>query len=69
MKIVGVAIKRVYRFNCPNCGSRLEGEINEFKDIGGKINKFYCPICKKHRYVKWSDLRKHTIYSKNSNLG
>ena len=35
MKIVGVAVKRVYRFNCPNCGSRLEGEANEFTDIGG----------------------------------
>ena len=24
MKIVDVAVKKVYRFNCPNCQSRLE---------------------------------------------
>ena len=26
MKIVDKAVKKVYRFNCPNCQSRLEGE-------------------------------------------
>lgn len=28
MKIVDKAVKKVYRFNCPNCQSRLEGESN-----------------------------------------
>ena len=62
MKIVDKAVKRVYRFNCPNCGSRLEAESQDMTDIGGKVNKFFCPVCKKERYIKWSDLRKKTIY-------
>lgn len=33
MKIVDRAVKKVYRFNCPNCQSRLEGESKEFEDI------------------------------------
>ena len=49
MKIVDKAVKKVYRFNCPNCQSRLEGESKEFEDIGGKISKFFCPVCKKDR--------------------
>ena len=51
-----IAVKKVYRFNCPNCQSRLEGESKEFEDIGGKISKFFCPVCKKDRYITWSDL-------------
>lgn len=62
MKIIGVAIKKVYIFNCPNCGSRLEGESNEFVDIGGKVSKFFCPVCEKERYISWSSLRKKIIY-------
>lgn len=62
MKIVDRAVKKVYRFNCPNCQSRLEGESKEFEDIGGKISKFFCPVCKKDRYITWSDLRKKTVY-------
>lgn len=50
MKIVDKAVKKVYRFNCPNCQSRLEGESKEFEDIGGKISKFFCPVCKKDRW-------------------
>lgn len=45
MKIVDLAVKKVYRFNCPNCQSRLEADSNELIDIGGKVNKFYCPVC------------------------
>ena len=30
MKIVDKAVKKVCRFNCPNCQSRLEGESKEF---------------------------------------
>lgn len=37
MKIVDKAVKKVYRFNCPNCQSRLEGESKEFEDIGGRL--------------------------------
>ena len=57
MKIVDKAVKKVYRFNCPNCQSRLEGESKEFEDI-----KFFCPVCKKDRYITWSYLRKKTVY-------
>ena len=62
MKIVDKAVKKVYRFNCPNCQSRLEGESQEFVDIGGKVNKFFCPVCRQDRYMTWSDLRKRIIY-------
>lgn len=62
MKIVDKAVKRVYRFDCPNCGSRLEAESQDMTDIGGKVNKFFCPVCQKERYINWSDLRKKTIY-------
>ena len=43
MKIVDIAVKKVYRFNCPNCQSRLEADSSELTDIGGKVSKFYCP--------------------------
>ncbi len=62
MKIVDVAVKRVYRFNCPNCGSRLEADCTELTDIGGKVSKFFCPVCRTERYISWVELRKRTIY-------
>ena len=62
MKIVDVATKRVYRFNCPNCGSRLEAESRELTDVGGKISRVFCPVCREDRYIGWSDLRKKTVY-------
>lgn len=62
MRIVDVAVKRVYRLSCPNCGSRLEAEIGDLTDIGGRVSKFDCPVCKKERYVSWSELRKKTVY-------
>lgn len=62
MKIVDKAVKKVYRFNCPNCGSRLEAEASELTDIGGKVSKFFCPVCKKDRYVIWGDMRKRFVY-------
>ena len=62
MKIVDLAVKKVYRFKCPNCQSRLEADSNELIDIGGKVNKFYCPVCRKDRYISWSDLRKKIVY-------
>lgn len=37
MKIVDIAVRKVYRFNCPNCQSRLEAEAQELVDIGGKV--------------------------------
>lgn len=64
MKIIDKAVKKVYRFNCPNCQSRLEGESWEFDDIGGKVNKFYCPVCSRERFITWSDLRKKIIYER-----
>ena len=73
MKIVDKAVKKVYRFNCPNCQSRLEGESKEFEDIGGKISKFFCPVCKKDRYItcRWKnkngiqDLKKIMWYTQH----
>ena len=62
MKIVDIAIKKTYRFNCPVCGSRLEGERQEFVDIGGKVKKFFCPVCREDRYISWGELRKRIIY-------
>ncbi len=62
MKIVDVAVKKVYRFNCPNCQSRLEAESAELIDIGGKVSKFHCPICHRDRYIAWSELRKKIVY-------
>lgn len=62
MKIVDKAVKKIYRFNCPNCQSRLEAESQELVDIGGKVSKFFCPVCRKDRYITWSDLRKKIIY-------
>jgi predicted RNA-binding Zn-ribbon protein involved in translation (DUF1610 family) len=62
MKIVDIAVKKVYRFSCPNCQSRLEADSSELTDIGGKVSKFYCPVCRKDRYITWSDLRKKIVY-------
>lgn len=69
MKIVDVAVKKVYRFNCPNCQSRLEADSQDLEadsqdleDIGGKVIKFFCPVCRKERYISWSDLRKKIVY-------
>ena len=62
MKIVDIAVKKVYRFNGPNCQSRLEADSSELTDIGGKVSKFYCPVCRKDRYITWSDLRKKIVY-------
>ena len=33
MKIVDIAVKKVYRFNCPNCQSRLEADSQDLEDI------------------------------------
>lgn len=62
MKVVDIALKKVYRFNCPNCQSRLEADSQDLEDIGGKVIKFFCPVCRKERYIAWSDLRKKIVY-------
>ena len=36
MRVVDVAVRQCYRFNCPNCGSRLEADCGDLVDIGGK---------------------------------
>lgn len=66
MKIVDVAVQQLYRFNCPNCGSKLEAESGELVDIGGKTSKFFCPVCRKDRYIPWNALRKRTVYKNQS---
>lgn len=52
MKIVDVAVKKVYRF----------ADSQDLEDIGGKVIKFFCPVCQKERYIAWSDLRKKIVY-------
>lgn len=37
MRVVDVAVRQCYRFNCPNCGSRLEADCGDLVDIGGKL--------------------------------
>lgn len=64
MKIVEKAVKQTYRFSCPICGSKLEGESKEFVDIGGKVNKFFCPVCRKDRHIQWADIRNRIVYEK-----
>ncbi|MDO5399000.1 MAG: DNA-directed RNA polymerase [bacterium] len=62
MKVIDKAVRKTYRFSCPNCGSKLEAECQELVDIGGKVSRFFCPVCRKDRYVSWGELRKKTIY-------
>lgn len=62
MKIVHIASKQTYRFNCPSCASRLEAESQELKDIGGRVRVFHCPICRKDRYISETELRKKYVY-------
>lgn len=62
MRVIDVAVKKVYRFNCPTCQSRLEAEAAELTDIGGKVCRFICPVCRMERYITWSELRKKIIY-------
>lgn len=47
MKIVDIAVKKVYRFNCPNCQSRLEADSSELTDIGGKVRSSIAPYAVK----------------------
>ena len=47
MKIVDIAVKKVYRFNCPNCQSRLEADSSELTDIGGKEASSIAPYAVK----------------------
>ena len=66
MRIVDVAVRQCYRFNCPICGSKLEADSGELVDIGGKTSQFGCPVSRKERYVPWSSLRKRVVYEDKS---
>ena len=66
MRIVNVAVRQCYRFNCPNCGSKLEADSDELVDVGGKTSRFWCPVCREERYIPWSSLRKRTVYEDSS---
>ena len=68
MRIVNVAVRQCYRFNCPNCGSKLEADGDELVDVGGKTSRFWCPVCREERYIPWSSLRKRTIYEDNGSF-
>ena len=65
LKVIKKALKKLYRFNCPDCGTRLEANPNELSDVGNKISKFYCPICNADRFIGWGDLRKRIVYEDN----
>lgn len=67
MKIIKLAVDRVYRFNCPECGSKLEASPSEFEDLGGKVSRFLCPVCKTGRYISWRELTRRTVYTDGSN--
>ena len=41
---------------------KLEADSQDLEDIGGKVIKFFCPVCRKERYISWSDLRKKIVY-------
>lgn len=62
MRIVKKVIEKVYLFNCPVCGTRLEAAPYELVDIGNKISRFICPECNADRYISWRNLRKKIIY-------
>ena len=62
MKIVDVATKRVYRFNCPNCGSRLGGRSRGTYDVGGGIRRFFLPDCIEENYIWWAGFSKKKIF-------
>ena len=66
MRVVNVAVRQCYRFNCPICGSKLEADHDELVDLGGKTSQFRCPVCRKERYLPWSALRKRIIYEDQS---
>ena len=66
MRIVDVAVRQCYRFNCPICGSKLEADSGDLVDIGGKTSQFWCPVCRKERDVPWSSLRKRVVYEDKS---
>ncbi len=65
MRVIKEGVKLVYRFNCPNCKSRLEAEDKELVDFGGGVIKFFCPVCRKDRYVSKTGLRKRIIYEES----
>ena len=66
MRVVDVAERECYRVHSPKCGSQLEADCDGLGDIGGKTSQFWCPVCRKDRYVPWSALRKRTIYEDKS---
>lgn len=67
MKIIKRAIKDVYRFECPNCGSVLEADLDEIKPIYGcgtvSEVEFYCPVCDSVRTIFRVDMIRRTVYA------
>lgn len=45
---------------------KLEADCGELVDIGGKTSQFWCPVCRKERYIPWSSLRKRVVYEDKS---
>lgn len=65
MRVVDVAVRQCYRFNCPNCGSRLEADAaiwwtSAERQAGSGARS------PEERYVPWSALRKRVVYEDKS---
>lgn len=67
MKIIKRAIKDVYRFECPNCGSVLEADLDEIKPIYGcdLTVEFHCPVCDSVRTIFRVGMIRRTVYADN----
>ncbi len=62
MKVLNIAKQKLYRFNCPECGAKLEASPDELTDVGNKISKFHCPVCDEDRFIGWREIRKRIVY-------
>ena len=60
IKITGIAF--LTEFSVSICKDSGETAIANKIDIGGKVCKFHCPVCRKERYISWSDMRKKIVY-------
>lgn len=62
VKVIDKAKRGVYIFNCSACGSRLEASCDDLTVMGNKVCKYFCPICKKYRYISWSAMKSKIVY-------
>lgn len=67
MKVIKRAIKNVYRFICPDCGSELEADLDEVRSTGNGWGatleaEFHCPVCDDTVIILRSCMTRYTIY-------